>query len=252
MLVSIRTLRSTLTLAALLLAQQLLSGSAFSQECNSSLNVDPAKTVVLEAWDGSGESTVMSCGDAENFRGQIFRQQLAYLSDPQSISADRVNSDITDAVKQLKQLKQDLVNAQNNEQASAVSATIKSMLWLATKAKLLICGIEAPETGGLALVACAKTLISFLKQSKDTFKEFSSVAEARDRATRVQQLIDQMQTEIAQIASTNIDGTVTAQGYSTVFQSLCTQIKNSCLASSPANRATRKSNQRNMASEPHS
>jgi hypothetical protein len=228
-------LHPTLILAAVLLAPQCLCVSAFSQDCNSSINVDPDKTVVLEAWDGSGETTVMSCGDAENLRGQIFRQQLAYLSDPQSISANRVNSDITDAVNQLKRLRQDLANAQSDEQAKAISATIKSMQWLAAKSKLLICGLETPETGGLALIACAKELISFLKQSKSTFQEFSSISEAQDRATRVQQLIDQMQAEIAQIGSTNIDGTVVAQRYSTVFQSLCTQVKNSCLPSSPAN-----------------
>src|SRR5579862_1513108 len=223
MIDNIRLMHMATKCIAGIFLELLLTVTAFPQSCNASINIDPQKTIVVEAWDGSGESTVMSCKDAESLRAQIFVQQLAYLSDAQSISATRVNTDITDAINRLKRLRQALANARNDEEARGISATIKSMQWVAAKAKLLICALETIESDGLGFAACGKPLISFLKQSNSTFKEFSSVSEAQDQARGLQELINQMQNEIKKIGSTNIDGSVTAQRYSLIFQNLCSQ-----------------------------
>ena len=52
-----RSLELKLVVAALVIS--LLASSGFAQSCNASVNLDPAKTIVIKAWDGTGESTAM-------------------------------------------------------------------------------------------------------------------------------------------------------------------------------------------------
>src|SRR5690242_8468513 len=99
-------------------------------------------------------------------RGRIFINELAYLSEPQNITASRINQDISAAPDQIEAARRDLVAVQNEQQAQVASVTIQALKWLAAKTKLLICAGAAIDTGGLALVACAKPLMSFLKQSE--------------------------------------------------------------------------------------
>lgn len=211
--------------------------TVLAQDCNSSLNVDPSKSVTLKAWDGSDAEVFMGCPDAESFRAQIFVTQLAFLSTAQSATAAAVNDNIFTAVDQLNQLRMNLSNAQTDVDVQVISATIKSMQWVASKAKLLICALEGIESGGLALVACAKPVLAFIKDTSSTFNAFSSVSDAQAKAAQVQQLIAALQGEIDQLGSTTIDGSVTAQRYSTVFNSMCEQVKSSCLVSVANERA---------------
>jgi len=204
------------------------AGSA--QDCNQSFNVDPAKSIILMDWNGGDTSVVMSCVDAETMRAQIFINQLAYLSDAQQITAQKVQDDISSAIDQLDQLQKDLANAQSGEQTAALSATLTSLHWIGSKAELLICAGEAADTGGLALLACGKDLLDFFMDTKDTFEAFQSIDEAKDRSTLLKQLVAKMRTEVQQLNLSTIPGTATPQRFNTVFQSVCTQVRKSCLS----------------------
>lgn len=207
----------------------LFSDHALAQNCRQSINVDPSKVIAIEAWDGSGTTLVMNCVDAERLRGQIFLDQLAYLSQAQNITADRVNGDIRTALSQLLQLRRDLASVQSADQARTISVTLQSMKWLTSKTKLLICAGAALETsGGLGLIACWKPLRSFIKESEKTFEAFSAVSEAQNRAALLQKLITQMQTDYDRLRLSTINGSATAQQYSAIFDSLCRQVMVEC------------------------
>ena len=159
-------------------------GTLIAQDCNSSLNLDPSKSVTLKAWDGSDAEVFMGCADAEGFRAQIFVTQLAFLSTAQSDTATAVNDNISTAVDQLNHLRVDLSNAQTDVDVQAISATIKSMQWVASKAKLLICGLEGVESGGLGLVACAKPLLTFIKDTPARSTRFRPFRRPRPKLRR--------------------------------------------------------------------
>lgn len=66
-------------------------------------------------------------------QGQICREQLAYLSENQNITAATVNSNIENALTQLRQLRQDLAAVRNEHRAQAVLTALQSMQWLEGK-----------------------------------------------------------------------------------------------------------------------
>lgn len=203
---------------------------AAAQDCRSSLNVDVNKVVVLSAWDGSQNTTTMSCGDAELAREKLFVNQLSFLSDTQQNSAAQISQVISDAVGQLDQLRGQLQAANSNEVVATLSLTVQGVKWQVAKAKLLLCGLEAAGSDGLGLAVCAPQLWSFLKSSDSTFKALNSVDDAHQEAAQLQTLITSLQTEIGQLGSATIDGSATAQKYATTFNLYCSQIKQSCMS----------------------
>lgn len=199
-----------------------------AQSCRQSILVDPARFITVSAWDGSETTFLQSCGEAETLRGQLFLKQLAYLSGAQTASANKVNADIKTALAQMGAARKELAAVRNQQQAQVASTTIQSMKWLVSKTKLLLCAGAAADSGGMALVACAGPLLSFLKKSQGTFQSFSMVAEARDREKQLVKIIDEMSAEFDRMSLTAINGSGTAQRFQTAFQSMCDQIRKSC------------------------
>jgi hypothetical protein len=224
------TLRAAVTRAIFVGAALFaVSGVAWGQSCQSSLNVVPDRTVVLQPWDGSQESLVLTCSEAEELRGKIFREDLAFLNSQQSATAARVTSEINAGLTQLSQARQELANVRTDQQAQGLSATVKSLRWLAAKTKLLICAGVTADTAGAGLVVCAKPFFDFVKQSAGLFKELEQASEAQQRAVALQQMIQGMQAELATMQAASIAGSATSQRYAQAFDQLCTQVKNTCL-----------------------
>ena len=209
-----------------------VQGMLAAQECRQSFNVDPNRLIVLQSWDDSGESLPLTCAEAEEFRAKIFIEQLSFLSNRQTTTANKVNAEIADSMRQIRALRQELANVASDEDAQGVSATLQITKWLVAKTKLIICAALAADSGGtLGLVVCGKPMFQFIKQSSTTFKALSTVQEAQDRAKNLQALIQQLDVEINNLNLATIDGTATSQKYSFIFNSVCDQVRNQCLAS---------------------
>ena len=223
-------LRRAFATFALMSAGLLFASPTSAQSCQSTMKVDTSGVVTLQPWDGSQSPLVMSCSEAEEMRGAIFRTQLAFLSQSQQITAAKVNAEIASALEQLNKTRQALAAVKTAQQAQSLSATMKSLRWLAAKTKLLICSGLTFDSGGLALAtACGKVFVDFLKDSVSTFQTFASAAEAQERAAELQQIITQMNGDVAKLQLTTIPGTATPQRFAVAFESMCAQIKNSCL-----------------------
>lgn len=209
----------------------LWCGGVQAQNCMQSLNVKPDRPVVLLPWDNpSGDTLVLTCGEAERMRGQIFRSGLAFLSNEQLLTMAKVKNELNTAFAQLQQLQTDLAAAHTDQQAQAINAVIEVRKWTASKASLLICAVTVPE-GPVGILGCGAAAFSFVKQSVDAFQALQNAQEAQQRATRMAQLLAALKKEYAakeQQWSKLVPAGSAAQ-YRQVFESLCNQVKSNCL-----------------------
>ncbi len=212
-------------------ALALWYADAQAQNCMQSLNVKPDRPVVLQPWDSpSGDTLLLTCGEAERMRGQIIRTDLAFLSNEQLLTMAKVKGELRTAFAQLQQLQTDLAAAHTDQQARALNAVIEVRKWTASKASLLICAVTVPE-GPVGVLGCGVTVFTFVKQSVDAFQALQNAQEAQQRATRMAQLLAALKKEYAakeQQWSKLVPAGSAAQ-YQQVFQNMCEQVKRNCL-----------------------